>query len=577
MTLRAKPVVKRGPRRTWDPQDRRNFFINLAFGVVVVAALLILAAAAFFSWYQDNLAPVGRVDGEAITINELRERYEIEDWRLDESLRRISTQAASGRLTEAEANQRRQLITQQRQQLELIALERIIDNRIQAGLAASEGIVVTDADIDARITEEATTPEARRAWVIEVRPAVSDGEFEPTAAQVAEARIAAEAALDDLRAGKAWEEVARAVSTDAATRERGGDLGYIEAEDRTLDPAYIAAIFETEQDGVTEVVEGEDGTFRIGRVTEIQPEAVDDLYVTKIENDGIDPERYRAVVAGDVIRRSLEDRVVADVIQPGPQRRAAEFFIADSGEVPDDAVKTRHILYSPNDDPSAAGTLEEDDPAWAEAETAARAAYERIVEDPTRFDAIARTESDESIARGTAGSGGKLPYFGPDDQVDEDFLAAIMAPGLEPGQLLEPVRSSFGWHVIQIMYRPTDREQMERLRGRLQAGEDIARLARDYSESTSAGSGGDLGWIARSQLDSQEIEDVVFETPVGEVSEILEVEGDGLYLIVVFEEETRAPEGRQLEQLRATAFSEWYTARKAEVSIERDPAFTGGL
>ena len=57
-----------------------------------------------------------------------------------------------------------------RQQLASIALERLIDTRIQADLATEEGITVTDADIDARLITEATTPETRHAWVIEVAP-----------------------------------------------------------------------------------------------------------------------------------------------------------------------------------------------------------------------------------------------------------------------------------------------------------------------------------------------------------------------------------------------------------------------
>ena len=44
MTFRAKPVVKRS-RNQWESQDRRNFYTNLAFGLVVIAAILILIIA----------------------------------------------------------------------------------------------------------------------------------------------------------------------------------------------------------------------------------------------------------------------------------------------------------------------------------------------------------------------------------------------------------------------------------------------------------------------------------------------------------------------------------------------------
>jgi hypothetical protein len=53
------------------------------------------------------------------------------------------------------------------------------------------------------------------------------------------------------------------------------------------------------------------------------------------------------------------------------------------------------------------------------------------------------------------------------------------------------------------------------------------------------------------------------------------VEGTGLYLFKVLAEEERTPEGRQLEEIRASAFSDWYTAKKDAADIIRDPAFSG--
>ena len=50
------------------------------------------------------------------------------------------------------------------------------------------------------------------------------------------------------------------------------------------------------------------------------------------------------------------------------------------------------------------------------------------------------------------------------------------------------------------------------------------------------------------------------------------VEGDGLYLYKVLAEEVRTPEGRQLEELRSTAFSDWYKAKKDAVVIDRGDA-----
>jgi parvulin-like peptidyl-prolyl isomerase len=577
MTFKAKPVVKRAQRPGWEGQDRRNFYLNIGFAIVVVVAVLILAIAAALTWYDDHLASVASVDGQSITKDELRDRFEIESWRVDEAERRVRTAVVAGQVSEADGQSQIDSLNQTRQQLGAIALERVIDSRLQARLAVEEGIATTPADIDAALLEEATTPEQRHAWVIEVAPEIDLGETEPTAAQQAAARTAADAALADLQDGKAWEDVASTVSTDATTSPRAGELGWLRADETQVDEGYLTAIFAAQANTPTAVIEGEDGIFRIGRVTEIAAETVEDAYQAKMTNDGISLEKYRAVVLADVIHQKLEDKIVAEVTKPGPQREVQEIYIAQAEEgLGTSAVKTRHILYSPADDASNAANLEVDDPAWAAAQAEAQATYDKLVADPELFDSIARAESDEGSAQGISGTGGKLPYFDAESSIDELFRAAIVAPGLEPGEILKPVRSSFGWHVIQVMYFPPDLDRLNALKSEIDGGADFAELARDNSESETAGAGGDLGWVAKGQLDPSLI-DAIFAAELGKTTPVVTVENDGLYLFKVLAEEVRTPEGRQLEELRSTAFSDWYTAKKDAVEIVRDESLSGTL
>lgn len=572
MTFRAKPVVKRS-RSQWESQDRRNFLTNLAFGLLVLAAILILVVAVAYAWYNDHLASVGSVDGQTITKDELRDRVKIEDWRLVEQLRRLSTAVGAGQISSEDADTIQQQIDGQRNQIEAVALEKIIDNRIQSQLATEQGVTVSDADIDAKLLEEKTIPANRRLWMIEVEPAVSDGELEPTATQIQAARTRAEDALEEIRAGKAWEDVAKTVSTDTATREQGGDLGWVREEDRSLDEDFLAAAYALEPNSVSEVLEGEDGTFRIARVTDVAEESVDSLFETKLANDDIELPKYREALRGDLLRTKLQDAVVADLVKPGAQRRVAEIWLAPSeAATAADGVKARHILYSPNDDPDPASrpsAAPSNDPAWTQAEEAAQDAYERLQQDPTLFDRIARTESDEQQARGTAGSGGKLgDFIAEDSNFIEPFVDAVLAEGLEDGEILEPFRTEFGYHVVQIMYRPPNETQLEKLKTQADGGADFDQLARDFSESQTAGAGGEVGWVTRGQLEKAQ-EEAIFAAALGKTTDIVELEDGSLYLYKVFEEETRPVEGRQLEELRANVFGDWYQQKKDAVTIER--------
>jgi parvulin-like peptidyl-prolyl isomerase len=570
MTFRARPVVQRNQKPSWESRDRRNFLLNLGFGLAVVAALLILAIAVGWSYYNDHLVSVGKVDGQSISKDELRDRYLIERWRLTEAGNRVRTEAAAGHLSQDQASLQLQYIDNQSQarQLAPVALERIIDNRIQAKLATEEGVAVSDADIDARLVEEATIKERRHAWQIEVKPESTGGQA-PTSAQVAAAHSKIDAALADLTAGKVWDDIAKTVSTDTATAAQAGDLGWIGKDDTQTDEAFLTALFATEKGAITAVLEGADGTFRIGRVSDVAPETVDGAYTDKIVNEALDLAKYRAVVRGDVIRKKLEDKLVADATKPAPQRETREIYLSQATvDLPDDAVKVRHILYSPNDDPQAAQTLPDTDPAWAKAEADARAAYETLLTDPTKFDALARAESDESSATGPDGSGGVLPdYVAPaDTSYTPKFSEPILAAKPVDGQILPPIKTEFGWHVVQAIVHAPD---LAKIKARIDGGDDFETIARSVSEGAEAPRGGDLGWVAKGQYDKQLI-DAIFATPIGKTSAIVIVLGDGQYLFQVTKEEERTAEGRQLDSIRSRLFSDWYQPKKDAVSIERD-------
>jgi parvulin-like peptidyl-prolyl isomerase len=545
--------------------------LNIGFGITIIAALLLLVIAFAASWYDEHLASAASVNGATITKDEHSTQVEINTFRNDYAQRRIRTLLTAGQIRSTDAQARLNILDQRQQQSSTIALEQLIDGRIMEQLAPEQGVTVTDADVDARLTEEATTPELRHAWMIAVEPTIPEGASTPDAPGKAEARAAAEKALADLKAGKAWEDVAKAVSTDE-TRDQGGDLGFID-ENAALDAAFVDALMAAAKDAPTEIVEGEDGILRIGRVTEITEPVVDTTLQGQIEAEGIDLADFRAALRRDALRSKLDEAILAKSLVPGPQRQVSEIFMQEgTSETLDGAIKVRHILYSPNGDPQTAADVPADDQAWKDAEAKARATWSKLKVDPDQFDSIARAESNEGAA---VQSGGKLPYFAPEDAIDPEFAAAIFKDGLTAGQLLEPVKSSFGWHVIQVMHDPTDLEWANKLRTEIDAGTTtFAVAARDNSDKAEAAEGGELGWIARGQL-TEEQENAIFAAPIGKVSEPLVIEGEGLYLYLVAKEETREPDAAQRAVLETSAFPLWYTRQKDAFDISRNADVTG--
>jgi parvulin-like peptidyl-prolyl isomerase len=567
MTLRAKPVVRGSGRSGWNSGDRRTTLLNAGFVIAIAISVLILVGYAGWSWYDDHFGAAATVDGTTITKDQLRTRAAIENFRITYTENRIRTLENMGIISHANAQSQLEFLNQRKQSLASLALARLIDTAIQARLAGEEGITATDAEIDAELVVEATTNEQRHVWVIEVKPEDNADTGEPGETEKAAARATAEAALADLRAGKTWEDVAKTVST-AESAAQDGDLGWLPLKSGYDNP-FMAALFALTQDGFTDVVEGDDGTFRIGRVTETTPETVDSSLQFLIEEDGIKLADYREAVRADVIRSKLEDAVVADLSAPSPQRHVVQIYLPEAAPSPD-GVKVRHILISPKDDPQGAADVPADDPSWVAAEAEAKAVYDELVKDPTTFDELARTQSDESSAKA---SGGKLPYFDSTSSIDPAFAAAIFADGLEPGDLIPPVKSAFGWHVVQFMrpYGEGEKAWMDGLSAQALADADFAQLATDQGEGEEAADGGDIGWIARSEL-STELETAIFDATVGGISAVVEIPGDGVYLFKVLAEEEREPTKEQLAIFEDSGFSKWYTKEKDEVEVVISPS-----
>ena len=576
MTFRARPVARRSGRPGWDSGTRRTTLINAGFAGAIIVSILILLGYAGWTWYQGHFGTAATVDGVVITNDDVRARLKIETFRIDYTEAQVRAAYAAGHITSDVESQQLQYLDQTRQSITSIALEKLIDVSLQAKLATDNGLAVTDADVQAELTKEETTPEQRHVWMIEVEPATDPQTGQVTDATKAAAKAKADQALSDLKAGKSWDDIAKADST-AASAPQAGDLGWL-ASDSGYDTKFMTAVFAASQNQPTDVVVGDDGTYRIGRVTEIDPSAVDTSFGTKLDAAGIAMPDYLVAVRADVVRNKLQDKVVADLSKAGPQRHVLQIklcapgasgCVANDQTNPDpNGVKVRHILYSPNHDPANASKLSADDPAWKKAHDEAVAAYNQLLVNPDLFDQMARTQSDETSAKD---SGGKQPWYTPDSPLDPAFLAAITKPNLRPGQILAPVKTQFGWHVIQFMrpYGDGNQAWLQTIKDEADNQHvDFGQLARDQGEGAEASKGGDIGWVAKGQLDKT-LEDAIFAANVGSTTTVVDVSSDGDYLFKVLAEETRPADDAQIKVFKNSGFSTWYADQKAKATITR--------
>jgi peptidyl-prolyl cis-trans isomerase C len=98
-------------------------------------------------------------------------------------------------------------------------------------------------------------------------------------------------------------------------------------------------------------------------------------------------------------------------------------------------VRARHILFRVEDD--------KDEKASAEAETKVKAVIARL----KKGEDFAKLATELTEDPSGKENGGDLGYFTREQMVPEFSTAAF---ALEPGQISDPVKSAFGWHVLKV-------------------------------------------------------------------------------------------------------------------------------
>ena len=222
MTFRAKPVSPKRRRTQWEGDARQQLYVTIGFIALIILALVILAGAVAVTYYNDHWRAIARVDGADISIDQWNDRQKVEEYRLAEVDDRIRTAVSSGQL-DSTTGEPAAPAHPGRGRQDPRASTRRADRRAAPGAACPGSGDRGDrrrrrCRARRRGHDCRATQGFRRG-----RPArrLDEGASSPTDAQRAAAKQKADAALADLKAGKAFDEVAKQYSTDAQRPERG--------------------------------------------------------------------------------------------------------------------------------------------------------------------------------------------------------------------------------------------------------------------------------------------------------------------------------------------------------------------
>jgi len=562
--LRAKTTAR------FQAADK-SVLTNLAFLGAIALSTLLLVGVLATSWWSANLAPAVEVNGSSISIGEAKARGDIENFRLNLQASRIKARVSAGTLTNDQGNALLQKISDTGNNLSSQLTSDMIDVLLVANIASDRNLAPDQAAVDTEWANEMSTPELRLLRRITISIERDKKSGAPTEATIAAARAKADALLAEVKGGGDFAAIAKRDSSDSFAQD-GGRIGWsTQAEDPMTDAAYAAAWALTAP-GPTEVISQSLDQFAIFYVDQIRPTKIDPNFDSSASSAGIDLDLYKKMVAERVLKAALSESVTAELlIDPVEQRDISYVSVASSqgaspqgGSADVEEVLVRHILYSPNDDSKGAAKLDPSDPAWAAAEAEAKATYDKIAAGAS-MESFAKQSDDTG-----SGANGGLLGWAPKGSYVPEFEDAVWADGLKVGDLLGPIKTKYGYHVIQFEgSRPGLTLRMELLAKELSAeGADFDALVASAKKDFDGMTSDNVGFTPRYALNSQ-IGGTAWSLAAGGVSNAETLNGQ-IVIIKVNAVEQRPLTDTQRDTIKASGFLVWLDTYRlsATISIE---------
>jgi parvulin-like peptidyl-prolyl isomerase len=203
-------------------------------------------------------------------------------------------------------------------------------------------------------------------------------------------------------------------------------------------------------------------------------QAIYDQYLAELELTGqepaLTPEDFEQALRQNYRQQVLEEEIRAELVPED------EFTASDEPE----RVQARQILLSV--DPPADASEEEIEEAYEERREEAEQLVEQLREGAD-FAELAEEESDDPGSREQGGDVGFFTSEGTSDsgaQFAPAFVDAAFA--LEEGEISEPVRTQFGWHIIEVTERTVPDAEQQLRTARTEAFDEWLESFREQSE-----------------------------------------------------------------------------------------------
>jgi parvulin-like peptidyl-prolyl isomerase len=567
MSFRNRPVLDRKHRPRWQDELRTQQLIVAGFALAIAAAIGIFAATAWFNYYDAHLRPVAAVGEVTYSVDDLFGRMDIIGSELQASYDDLTDQLGGVRDTLIE--QGRDAIRQALQELVSTASDSLVLGGVLANSAGQYGISVSDAKVSAEVTRRQTLVERLKLSLIVIRALPSDAApgDEPTDADWTRAKAEIDDIAAQLRDGGDFATLATEKSDDPSSVV-GGALGWVQAED----PAYDAYFTEALAGDVADLIgpTKDDDGYHLVRLEARLADRPDARLIDLLAVAGVSDAAYRTYIRGELLKTAFNDHFTTSVMRKyQPQRQVSQIFITNPQGLPVPQQRLRHFLAQPL--PGEADQSSATDAEWA----AALARAEAFRDEASKPDADWFTLAEASDDTGSGRQGGDLGWYDPDtSNFVPEFETAVA--GLSVGEISEPVKSDFGYHIIEIVAeRVAPGGQAASLLATLREDPDqFARLASEQSDDrATAREGGDLGWVIRYEYETLRIDAIFALTTPGEISDVLDV-GNGFYIFkLVDTSPLRWVPPKLLDQVRRTGVSRWLAEIREAGNTWTDPEF----